>query len=168
YHSLGLKANGSIVGWGSNGTGQCDVPAPNTDFVAVVGSWWHSLGLKADGSIVIWGRVDPDRDSGQCDVPAPNTDFAAVAGGPFHSLGIKSCLRCVCGDIDRSGGPVDLNDFATFALCFGLAGPAGDCSADDFACSDLDGSGDVALSDFATFALWFGLQSSQYPPDCEP
>ena len=45
-HSLGLKADGSIVAWGRNNHGQCDVPAPNTDFVAVVAGWYHSLGLK--------------------------------------------------------------------------------------------------------------------------
>ena len=37
YHSLGLKADGSIVAWGDNGYGQCNVPAPNAGFVAVAG-----------------------------------------------------------------------------------------------------------------------------------
>jgi len=45
-HSLGLKADGSIVAWGYNNYGQCDVPAPNTDFVAVAGGGYHSLGIK--------------------------------------------------------------------------------------------------------------------------
>ena len=35
YHSLGLKANGSIVAWGNNIIGECNIPAPNTGFVAV-------------------------------------------------------------------------------------------------------------------------------------
>ena len=29
--------DGSIVAWGANNTGQCNVPAPNRDFVAVAG-----------------------------------------------------------------------------------------------------------------------------------
>jgi len=70
------------VAWGWNSSGQCDVPAPNVDFVAVAGGSGHSLGLKSDGTIVAWGA------SG--DVPAPNADFVAVAGGVIHSLGIKS------------------------------------------------------------------------------
>ena len=31
-HSLGLKADGSIVAWGDSYSAQCDVPAPNTGF----------------------------------------------------------------------------------------------------------------------------------------
>jgi hypothetical protein len=76
----------SIVAWGDNEYGQCDVPAPNADFVAVAGGWNHGLGLKSDGTVVAWGR----NDWGQCDVPAPNADFVAVAGGECHSLGLKS------------------------------------------------------------------------------
>ena len=76
----------SIVAWGWNYHGQCDVPGPNADFVAVAGGGAHNLGLKSDGTIVVWG----DNSYGQCDVPAPNADFAAVAAGDVHSLGLKS------------------------------------------------------------------------------
>jgi hypothetical protein len=86
YHSLGLKSDSSIVAWGYNGTGQCNVPPPNADFVAVASGAEHSLGLKACGSIVAWGA----NANGQCDVPPPNDSFVAVAGGDYHSLGLKS------------------------------------------------------------------------------
>jgi len=85
-HSLGLKADGSIVAWGRDNRGQCSVPAPNADFVAVAAGGYHSLGLKADGTIVAWGY----NTSGQCDVPAPNTDFVAITAGSFHNLGLKA------------------------------------------------------------------------------
>jgi alpha-tubulin suppressor-like RCC1 family protein len=45
----------SIVAWGNSELGQCDMPAPNTNFVAVGASRDHSLGLKADRSIWVWG-----------------------------------------------------------------------------------------------------------------
>ena len=34
-HSLALRADASIVAWGYNAFGQCNVPAPNSGFVAV-------------------------------------------------------------------------------------------------------------------------------------
>jgi hypothetical protein len=73
---------------------------------------------------------------------------------------------CFCGDIDMSGGLIDLNDFATFALCFGLFQPAPGCNAQGFFCSDVDGDLGVDLADFATFALWFGVVPDQYVPHC--
>ena len=65
FHSLGLKADGSIVAWGFNGSGQIDVPAPNADFMAVAAGGFHSLGIKApdtDGDGVI-DRKDACLDS---------------------------------------------------------------------------------------------------------
>ncbi len=43
---LGLKTNGSIVAWGRNDYGQCSVPPPNTNFIAVAGRYGHSLGIE--------------------------------------------------------------------------------------------------------------------------
>jgi hypothetical protein len=45
-HSLGLKADGSIVVWGYNLWGQINVPAPNSGFVAVAAGGVHSLGIQ--------------------------------------------------------------------------------------------------------------------------
>ena len=88
------QEQGSIVAWGDNWAGQCNVPPPNTNFVAVAAGGSHSLGLKADGSIVGWGG----NWAGQCNVPPPNTNFVAVAAGGWnvwgdaraHSLGLKA------------------------------------------------------------------------------
>jgi hypothetical protein len=66
---------GSIVAWGDSSFGQYNVPAPNTDFVAIAAGFGHSLGLKSDGTIVAWGN----NESGQCDVPAPSAHFVAMA-----------------------------------------------------------------------------------------
>jgi len=86
WHSLGLKTDGSVVGWGWNGDGQINVPAPNANFLAIAAGAAHSLGLKADGSIVGWGY----NGFGQTTVPGPNASFVAVATGYNHSLGLKS------------------------------------------------------------------------------
>lgn len=86
YHSLGLKADGSIKTWGRNNYGQCTVPSPNADFVAVSAGAFFSLGLKSDGSIKTWGQ----NLYGQCTVPSPNANFAAVSAGMNFSVGLKT------------------------------------------------------------------------------
>ena len=76
----------SIVAWGYNYDGQCNVPEPNTGFIAADGGRSHSLGLKSNGSIIAWGNNLYH----QCSVPFPNTGFIAVAAGFYHSLGLKA------------------------------------------------------------------------------
>jgi hypothetical protein len=72
------------VAWGRSNSGQTNVPAPNTGFVAVAAGGLQSLGLKGDGSIVAWGW----NDSGQTNVPALNADFISIAAGGAHHLGV--------------------------------------------------------------------------------
>lgn len=85
-HSLGLKSDGTIIAWGYNGSGECNVPEPNGGFIAVAAGGDHSLGLKSDGTIVAWGK----NSYGQCNVPSPNENFVAIAAGEAHSLGLKA------------------------------------------------------------------------------
>lgn len=40
-HSVGLKSDGSVVAWGYNAWGECVVPSPNRDFVAVAAGGGH-------------------------------------------------------------------------------------------------------------------------------
>ena len=103
------------------------------------------------------------------DVPAFSPAVAANVGDAGQSFTFTVAdSGCVCGDIDGSGGPVELADFATLALCYGLVAPSlPDCDPDAFACSDLDGDMVVDLADFATFATWFGIETTQKVPDCE-
>ena len=75
--------------------------------------------------------------------------------------------ECFCGDVDHSGGAVNLSDFASFAVCYGLSAPSlPDCDVEAFDCSDLDGNGTVNLGDFATFAVWYGQEPSEVVPNC--
>jgi hypothetical protein len=105
---------GSIVAWGYNGYGQCNVPSPNTGFVAIALGGCHSLGLKSDGSIVIFG----ENDYSQCNVPLPNTDFVAIAAGNTYSLGLKSDGSIMAWGDNREGQcnvPLPNTDFVAVA-----------------------------------------------------
>ncbi|MBN2185573.1 MAG: hypothetical protein JW746_09620 [Candidatus Krumholzibacteriota bacterium] len=116
-------STGAIFAWGLNSWSQCDVPAPNEDFVAVAGGTAHSLGLKSDGTIVAWGY----NLSGQCNVPTPNEDFVAVSVGGSYSAGLKSDGTIAAWGSNQYNTcdiPASNTDFVTVACgifhCLGL------------------------------------------------
>ena len=63
FHTVGLRADGTVVAVGWNDYGQCDV-SDWRDIVAVSAGAWHSVGLRADGTVVAVG----DNERGQCKV----------------------------------------------------------------------------------------------------
>src|SRR5712691_1870635 len=108
-HSLGLRPDGSVWGWGSNQFGQIGdgtttarvapvrVAGLTGPFVGVSAGATHSLGVSADGSVWAWGfngegqlgdgtttrRLQPVRVS-------TLTNVVAVAAGGSHSLALRS------------------------------------------------------------------------------
>ena len=83
-HSLALKTDGTLVGWGNNSSGQTNCPAGN-NYVAVAAGASHSLALKTDGTLVGWGS----NAYGQTTVPA-GSNYVAVVAGYWHSLALKT------------------------------------------------------------------------------
>lgn len=69
YHTVALLANGSVLCWGYNDDGQCDVPSgvgtPENPVESIFAVRDHNVALLADGSVVCWGNNFYD----QCDVP---------------------------------------------------------------------------------------------------
>lgn len=87
WHNLALTVEGSIIAWGNNDYGVCDIPLLNSDFVALAAGKFHSIALTKGGRIVVWGW----NEYGQCAVPAsPEEQFVAVAAGTDHSLALRS------------------------------------------------------------------------------
>jgi hypothetical protein len=54
-HSLALKADGTIVGWGYDGLGQIDIPPIATNVLAIAAGFGHNLALRADATVSAWG-----------------------------------------------------------------------------------------------------------------
>src|SRR5688500_15398035 len=63
-HSLGMRSDGTLAGWGYNDWGQATVPAGT--FAAISGGTDHSIGLRPNGTVVGWGR----NLEGQITIPA--------------------------------------------------------------------------------------------------
>ena len=83
-HTVGLKANGTVVAMGYNGEGQCDVD-DWTDIVAISAVGYYTVGLKADGTVVAVG----DNTDGQCEV-SDWRDIVAISAGYGHTVGLKA------------------------------------------------------------------------------
>ncbi|MFF6777690.1 hypothetical protein ACFY8W_29630 [Streptomyces sp. NPDC012637] len=107
-HVLALRADGSVVAWGNNGSGQLGDGTNNPSNVPVVVSGltgvaavsagdFHSLAAQTSGTVKSWG----DNTSGQLgngtnapsNTPVPVTiagNVTAVAGGGAHSLALRN------------------------------------------------------------------------------
>jgi len=96
--SVSEGSDGSIVAWGDNSYGQCNVPAPNEGFVVIAGGYYHSLGLHAylhviePDSSTIWTQYETDLPvgwSGEFTVPPPvpigDDEYAANCNYALHS-----------------------------------------------------------------------------------
>jgi PKD repeat protein len=118
WHSLALRSDGSIIGWGSNvdengsWSGQA-TPPPGNDYTDVAAGHYYSLALKSDGSIVGWGY----NNYGQATPPGGN-DFKAVAAGRDHGLALNSDGSIVGwgnNSMSQATPPPPGNDFTAIA-----------------------------------------------------
>src|SRR5262245_34924390 len=67
-HTVARRGDGSVVAWGWNYYGQCNVPAlpSGLTYVEVAAGGEHTVARRSDGSVVAWG----DTSAGKCNVPA--------------------------------------------------------------------------------------------------
>jgi alpha-tubulin suppressor-like RCC1 family protein len=92
-HSLAIKNDGTVVGWGGfDDYGQTTIPPGLTGVVAVAagGDFWledsaHSLALKQDGTVVAWGYDH----EGRITVPAGLDHVVGIDAGRTHCIALK-------------------------------------------------------------------------------
>ena len=89
WHNLALGADGKVVAWGNNSSGQCDIPEALTnlqDAVAIAAGGYHSLAIRLDGTVIAWGA----NEDGQTDVPVGLTGVLGIAAGMWHSVAVRA------------------------------------------------------------------------------
>ena len=97
---MARRSDGSVVAWGCNGYGQCNVPplpAGLTYVEVAAGLRMHTVARRSDGSVVAWG----DNFDGQCNVPALPAGLTYVeiaAGGRPHGGAPERRLRRRVGE----------------------------------------------------------------------
>lgn len=86
FHTLALRADGTVVAWGDNYSGQTNVPAGLSNVIAISAGYAHSLALCADGKVVAWGYGA----NGQTNVPAELSNVVAISAGYYGNLALNS------------------------------------------------------------------------------
>ena len=123
YHTVALKADGTVVVWGRPWDRQLAIPANLTGVKAIEAGLAHSVALKSNGTLVAWGS----NSNGQTIIPAGLSGVQAIAAGGNHTVALKSDGRVVAWGYSTSGQtavPADLSgvqtidagDFYTVAL----------------------------------------------------
>jgi sugar lactone lactonase YvrE len=87
-HSLALKSDGTVFGWGSNANGKIDVPTWINDFAQVSAGGNHSLALRREGEI--WGWGDNTHEQTWSSKILNLNRVVQVAAGGTHSLALTS------------------------------------------------------------------------------
>ena len=88
---MARRSDGSVVAWGDNGYGQCNVPALPLGLTYVevaAGGGAFTLARRSDGNVMAWGL----NFYGQCNVPAlpPGLTYVEVVAGWHHTVARRS------------------------------------------------------------------------------
>jgi alpha-tubulin suppressor-like RCC1 family protein len=117
-HALALRADGTVVAWGNNSSGQANVPPGLSDVVAIAAGDQHSVALKSDGSLVAWGA----NAAGQGVVPTNFVSAKAIAAGAVHNVVISDAPLVEDVNPDQSvpaGSDLVLEAFVAGSLPWG-------------------------------------------------
>jgi alpha-tubulin suppressor-like RCC1 family protein len=84
--TLGVKEDGSVIGWGNNWSGCVSGTNNLSDIVMTSNGMFHAMALTAGGKVVCWGS----NGDGQTSVPA-NLDgqVIAISAGATYSVALK-------------------------------------------------------------------------------
>jgi alpha-tubulin suppressor-like RCC1 family protein len=76
----------SVIAWGNNSSGQCNVPPGLTNVVAIAAGNGFCLALNADGTVVPWGN----NNEGECNLPTGLSNAVAISAGFRFGAALKN------------------------------------------------------------------------------
>ena len=117
-HNLAVLADGTVVAWGQNEFGQCNVPAELYSVIAVTAGGDFSVALKSDGTVVAWG----DNSVGQLNVPAGLDSVASIGAGRYHTLALRKDGTVIAWGLNSAGQvnvPIEATNVAAIAVGVG-------------------------------------------------
>jgi hypothetical protein len=143
FHSLALRADGSIASWGDNSWSQVSDTPTGLGFVYVAAGARDSAALHADGTIVVWGQgshgvissapVEP----GYVQVSMGVSYAAALYAPDCNENGILDSIDIASGgslDCDNDGIPDDCQEDCdldgVLDFCQIMSNPSADCNLD--------------------------------------
>ncbi len=113
-HAIAIKADGTVVAWGNNNSGQATVPTGLTDVVSIAAGGDVSGAVRRDGTVRLWGSGA----SGVTTVPAGLAEVKQLALGANHALLLKNDGTVVAWGSNASGQttvPAGLADVVSVA-----------------------------------------------------
>ena len=113
-HSLGVTADGLVVGWGPTNQAKTRPPAGLTSVVAVSAGRAHSVALTREGKVVSWGG---STSSGTAKGPELLDNVVSISAGLQRSVGLRADGSVVSWGLNREAPPA-MNDVIAIADAF--------------------------------------------------
>ena len=112
--NIGLRHDGTMLGWWDTEDGQSNPPDSVTDVTAIAAGYDHALALRSDSTVVAWGT----NLSGQTDVPAGLNNVIQIDAGGNYSAALRADGTVVAWGENLSGQtsvPADLSDVVSIS-----------------------------------------------------